>query len=396
MPELIVAEQVSKPKHDLSQIRPVRNFSAQAGGGITVQEMVAAYNSVEVKALDATLNVILGLYNKHKATTEEKIVTGSTLNAALGQLGAKTAVPLKDLDYLAFDGKMITLVFKKPIKESVPGTMGAAYIELSAVTKWDIRSDEGEIVVISKAEGTAKVGIASLLKKIAAKYGIVPMEIHNAALTVCEGEKGKSLYGVVFSDEKKREDASFELKTDRYQEYSKEVVAMLMEHRGENEGDAERQERMHSEIEKLREKYGIQKVPYSNYYYEDFNGIDLSSMALGTVNSGIGMKNLYGWLNQKMTEKTLGEVFQSNPDKFIPITTGLGEPQGVIIRELNVGGGGGGYSAVSLYAGPYAKVQDSAYQAYAGTIRKLLAEGSIEEKAEENRNQKSYFYRLKR
>ena len=218
LPLILLA--VLLPNILLGQEPAENQVSELAENELSVEELIEAYNSVEVKAEDATLNIILGLYKKYKGTENEKIITGKTIMNALDKLGAGSAVPLKKMEYILYDRETIVLVFKKSVKEGVPGTLGAASIELSTRTKWKISAGEEDIIVITRVEGGADVKIAWALKAIAKQYGMREMEIHNAALTIYEHEGKKSLYGAVFSEEKSKDNWIYLGYNENYNKYN--------------------------------------------------------------------------------------------------------------------------------------------------------------------------------
>ena len=395
---------------------------------ISVEEMIKAYNSVEVKAEDATLNIILGLYNIYKDTHEEKIVTGETMQRAMDELDQETELPLKRLDKIIFDREKINLVLKKKVNVKVPGTMGAARIVLSKETSWNIVDEGDDIISVTHVEGTTNLEISRLARGFARKVGIVPMKVHNAVLATYENREGKkALYGALYSAEQKKESNPLYPMPNDYEAFKKEYSEkrkipyppfedLRRKYDTMDKEEYRRlskeliQEEMQFTLSQLQEKYGMTAFAIDYYYYDNFNAMDLSNYDSingiyldGTTSSSDTMSEgffkVYSVPNKKAIKKTLRQAFLSNPDIYITISS-FHSPLGLEMPIIDVAMLKWTDYYIYLNYGPYYRYGyfgGPLEQIYADAVKELIEEGFIEEIIyEHDLYFDSYFYRLKK
>jgi len=132
--------------------------------------------------------------------------------------------------------------------------------------------------------------------------------------------------------------------------------------------------------------YNYIKISPKQYFYKDFNGIDLSNMELGTINKGKGIDILYSWLNKQMTEKSLRFIFSENLNIFILL-------ESITLMELNsidfIGN-------LVFIESPYDKFEEPEEKAFADSILKFVKEGFIEEVKIPRSGEGNYFYYIRK
>lgn len=239
---------------------------------------IAAYDSLQIKPDDGTVAIMLGLYNKYPNPSKDMVFEGDVVKKTLSDLKIKTGIPIKKLESMSFDGSSIKVSFSEDVEDYVPGTMHAAKLQMSKDSEWRIEK-QGESIFLTRTEGNAKIKVNWFAAKAAKAAGIEvkDMVIDNAMVVEYDDKGKRSLYGLVYN--KERTDYSIE------DQVTKEKV----------------------------------KIESDNIM--NFNGIDIVSMGILTVNRGPGFAKAYDIINKGSIKECLINIFNLNLGKWISPTT---------------------------------------------------------------------------